>query len=161
VSPRDLVYPEGWAYTKGCFHNKHNSITGLYEEVMTIIIYGGKSVKKKYIVILLIICIVIMLTYKIIAGNIVRDKTYDYLETKGYEQEDISNIEIKHSFLNKLLSYNEWRIFVEFKSEPNIIFAFTYRNKEILKQGVTSTPMLDKNEILDYSNKFNNGEFKK
>jgi len=118
-------------------------------------------VKKKYIVILLIICIVIMLTYKIIAGNIVRDKTYDYLETKGYAQEDISNIEIKHSFLNKLLSYNEWRIFVEFKSEPNIIFAFTYRNKEILKQGVTSTPMLDKNEILDYSNKFNNGEFKK
>ena len=33
--------------------------------------------------------------------------------------------------------------------------------KEILKQGVTSTSMLDKNEILDYSNKFNNGEFKK
>ena len=33
--------------------------------------------------------------------------------------------------------------------------------KEILKQGVTSTSMLDKNEILDYSNKFNNGELKR
>ncbi|MBE5820207.1 MAG: DUF3139 domain-containing protein [Clostridiales bacterium] len=116
--------------------------------------------KKKYILFIIIIIIAIMLFYKLIVGNIIKNKTYDYLESKGYMQEDISNIEIKHSFLNKLLSYNEWRIFVEFNSEPNVIFAFTYRNKEIIKQGVSSDPMLNKEEIREYDDKFNNGELK-
>ena len=117
--------------------------------------------KKKYIVFIIFIIIAMILSYKVIFGNIIRNKTYDYLETKGYMQEDILNIEIKHSFLNKLLSYNEWRIFVEFKSEPNVIFAFTYRDKEIIKQGVSSTPMIDKEEIRYSDNKFNNGELKR
>ena len=115
---------------------------------------------KKYIVLIILIIITIILSYKAIFRNIIKNKTYDYLETKGYIKEDIRNIEIKHSFLNKLLSYNEWRIFVEFESNPNIIFAFTYRNKEIIKQGVSGTPMPNKEEIRDYDNKFNNGEFK-
>lgn len=117
--------------------------------------------KKKYILFIIIIIIAIMLFYKLIVGNIIKNKTYDYLESKGYMQEDISSIEIKHSFLNKLLSYNEWRIFVEFNSEPNVIFAFTYRNKEIIKQGVSSDPMLNKEEIREYDDKFNNGELKR
>jgi len=113
-----------------------------------------------FIIISVIIVILLMFSYKIIFGNIIKNKTYDYLESKGYMQEDISNIEIKHSFLNKLLSYNEWRIFVEFKSEPNIIFAFTYRNKEIIKQGVSGTPMPNKDEIMELDRKFNNSELK-
>jgi len=116
--------------------------------------------KKKVIIFIIIIVILLMFSYKIIFGNIIKNKTYDYLESKGYMQEDISNIEIKHSFLNKLLSYNEWRIFVEFKSEPNIIFAFTYRNKEIIKQGVSGTPMPNKDEIMELDRKFNNSELK-
>ena len=83
-----------------------------------------------------------------------------FLETKGYTKSDISNMEIKHSFLNKILFYNEWIILVEFESESDIIFAFTYRNKEIIKQGVTSDDLLDKDEIREYDEKFKNGELK-
>jgi hypothetical protein len=31
--PANLVFPEGWYFCKHCFRNKHNSSTGLYEEV--------------------------------------------------------------------------------------------------------------------------------
>lgn len=34
VSPKDLTYPEGWYYAKGCFRNKHQSSTGLYDEII-------------------------------------------------------------------------------------------------------------------------------
>lgn len=33
VEPKDLTYPEGWYYAKGCFRNKHTSTTGIYEEI--------------------------------------------------------------------------------------------------------------------------------
>ena len=62
-----------------------------------------------------------------------------------------------HSYLNKLLSYNEWRISVEFEKEPEILFWFTYRDNKIVFQGVSSEPMLDKESILDYSERFKKG----
>ena len=33
TEPKDLIYPEGWYYAKGCFRNKHTSTTGDYYEV--------------------------------------------------------------------------------------------------------------------------------
>jgi len=33
VHPKKLIYPEGWYYAKGMFRNKHNSSTGLYQEI--------------------------------------------------------------------------------------------------------------------------------
>lgn len=33
VEPKDLVYPEGWYYAKGCLRNKHTSTTGMYVEI--------------------------------------------------------------------------------------------------------------------------------
>ena len=33
TEPKDLTYPEGWYYAKGCFRNKHESTTGIYSEV--------------------------------------------------------------------------------------------------------------------------------
>lgn len=36
VKPKDLVYPEGWYYAKGCFSNKHTSTTGAYGEMLMI-----------------------------------------------------------------------------------------------------------------------------
>ena len=33
VEPKDLIYPEGWYYAKGCFRNKHMSTTGIYGEI--------------------------------------------------------------------------------------------------------------------------------
>lgn len=32
TEPENLIYPEGWYYAKGCFRNKHQSTTGMYEE---------------------------------------------------------------------------------------------------------------------------------
>ena len=120
--------------------------------------------KKKTSVIIattILLIIIVVMSYKVIAGKNIKNKAYEFLETKGYNKNDILKIEIRHSFLNKILSYNEWRIFVEFESEPDIIFAFTYRNKEIIKQGVTSDDLLNKDEIRAYDEKFNNGELKR
>jgi hypothetical protein len=33
VEPNELVYPEGWYYGKGAFRNKHESSTGIYDEI--------------------------------------------------------------------------------------------------------------------------------
>lgn len=33
IEPKDLIYPQGWYYSKGSFKNKHLSTTGLYDEV--------------------------------------------------------------------------------------------------------------------------------
>ena len=110
--------------------------------------------------IILVLALAIV-SYKLMANNSIKDKTYSHLETIGYTQNDIDNVEIKHSFINKLLGYNEWRIFVEFESEPDIIFAFTYRDKQIIRQGITSkVTQLDIAEIEEYDSKFDNGELK-
>ena len=86
-------------------------------------------------------------------------KTYIYteLEYRGYTAQDVSEITINHSYINRILSYNEWRISVEFEKKPEVLFWFTYRDNEIVFQGVSSEPMLDKEEIRDYSERFKNG----
>lgn len=33
VHPDQLTYPEGWYFAKGCFRNKHNSSSGIYDEI--------------------------------------------------------------------------------------------------------------------------------
>jgi len=115
--------------------------------------------KRLVFLLVLLLFLAVPMTYKVAAGNAVREETYAFLESKGYTREDLSQVEIKHSFLNRLLSYNEWRIFVTFRSEPDITFAFTRRNGEILRQGVSSASLLDKETILEYERKFDNGEF--
>ena len=86
-------------------------------------------------------------------------KTYTYteLEYRGYTVQDVREITIEHSYLNRFLSYNEWRISVEFEKKPNILFWFTYRDNMIVFQGVSSEPMLDKEAVLNYFEKFKNG----
>ncbi len=102
-----------------------------------------------------------IVSHKVFAGKSIENKTYSHLESLGYVQEDIEDIEIKHSFVNKVLGYNEWRIFVEFEKEPDIIFAFTYRDDQIMRQGITSrVTQLSKEEIYEYDRKFDNGELK-
>ncbi len=118
---------------------------------------------KKFLITLGIVAIIALSTvsYKLVVGNNIKHKTYQHLKTVGYTQNDIKNIEIKHSFINKILSYNEWRIFVEFEKEPDIIFAFTYRNSKIIRQGITSIiTQLEKEEIYEYDRKFDNRELK-
>ena len=40
TEPKDLIYPEGWYYTKGYFTNKHNSTTGAY---VTVLMFNSKG----------------------------------------------------------------------------------------------------------------------
>ena len=107
--------------------------------------------------VILIMCIVALCLNVFIQQKFIRTYTYTELEYRGYTAQDVSEIEIKHSYLNRLLSYNEWRISVEFEKEPDILFWFTYRDNKIIFQGVSSEPMLDKDATLDYSERFKNG----
>lgn len=116
--------------------------------------------KKKFLITFIIILLLLIFGLclnVVIQQKFIKTYTYTELENRGYTTQDVNEIKINHSYLNKLLSYNEWRISVEFKKEPNILFWFTYRDNKIIFQGVSSEPMLDKDEILDYSEKFKSG----
>ena len=113
--------------------------------------------RKKVFITVLIVLIVGLCLNVFIQQKFIKTYTYTELEYRGYTAQDVSEIKIKHSYLNRLLSYNEWRISVEFEKEPNILFWFTYRDNKIIFQGVSSEPMLDKESILDYSKRFKNG----
>jgi len=109
------------------------------------------------IIIILLLLIVGLCLNVFIQRKFIKTYTYTELENRGYTAQDVSEIKINHSYLNKLLSYNEWRISVEFEKEPDILFWFTYRDNKIVFQGVSSESMLDKESTLDYSERFKNG----
>ena len=115
-----------------------------------------KTVFTKTIMVLIVITVVLCLNV-FVQQKFIKTYTYTELEYRGYTAQDISEIKIKHSYLNRILSYNEWRISVEFEKEPNILFWFTYRDNKIIFQGVSSEPMLDKEAVLDYSERFKKG----
>lgn len=114
------------------------------------------KVKKRFTTILIALVVVLCLNV-VVQQKFIKTYTYTELEYRGYIAQDVSEIKIKHSYLNRLLSYNEWRISVEFKEVPDILFWFTYRDNKIIFQGVSADPMLDKDEILDYSEKYKKG----
>jgi len=109
------------------------------------------------IVIILVVFIFLLCMNVLIQQKFIKTYTYTELEYRGYTAQDVREVKIMHSYLNRILSYNEWRISVEFEKEPNILFWFTYKDNKIIFQGVSSEPMLDKEEILDYSERFKNG----
>ena len=116
-----------------------------------------KKVLIRTIIIILLVFIVGLCLNVFIQRKFIKTYTYTELENRGYTTQDVSEIKINHSYLNKILSYNEWRISVEFKKEPDILFWFTYREDKIIFQGVSSEPMLDKESILDYSERYKKG----
>ena len=111
----------------------------------------------KISIIVLLIFIILLCLNVLVQKKFIKTYTYTELENRGYTAQDVSEIKINHSYINRILSYNEWRISVEFEEEPDILFWFTYRDNKIIFQGVSSEPMLDKEEIKDYSEKFKNG----
>ena len=116
--------------------------------------------KKKVLIISGVVLAVIVFALSLnvfIMQKFVKTYTYTELEYRGYTTQDVREIKIKHSYLNRILSYNEWIIFVEFNKKPDILFQFIYRDDKIIFEGVSSEPMLDKEELLDYSERFKNG----
>lgn len=103
--------------------------------------------KKKAFIIGVVVLVVIVFALNLnvfVVKKFIKTYTYAELENRGYTAQDVSEIIIKHSYLNRILSYNEWIISVEFKKEPDVLFRFTYRNDKIIFEGVSSEPMLDK-----------------
>ena len=116
--------------------------------------------RKKILAVALLVLILLAVTLCLnvfVQQKFIKTYTYTELEYRGYAAQDVRDIKIHHSYLNRILSYNEWRISVEFVEVPDILFWFTYRNNQIVFQGVSSEPMLDKEAILDYSERFKNG----
>ena len=124
-------------------------------------IFGGVCMKRKRIFIgitMVLLAIIVALCLNVLVQRkFIKNYTYTELENRGYTAQDVRAVEIKHSYLNRILSYNEWRISVEFEKEPEVFFWFTYRDDKIIFQGVSSEPMLEKESVLDYSERFKNG----
>ena len=118
---------------------------------------GGMMNFKKLFAIIFIILILALSLNVVVQQKFIRTYTYTELEYRGYISQDIHEIEIKHSYLNRLLSYNEWRVSVEFKEVPDVLFWFTYRDNKIVFQGVSSDMIQNKEEYVDYSDRFKNG----
>ena len=119
-----------------------------------------KKTRSKIILVLSIVLISMILALSfnvILSRNTIEDYTTDYIVSQGYPVESIREIGIKHSYLNRILGYNEWRFFAEFYKEPNITFWFSYRNGEIIFEGVASEQQMDKDETIEYCEKFKNG----
>lgn len=117
-------------------------------------------IRKRLLIVTIMVLIVFisMLCVNVfVQQRFIKTYTYTELENRGYSTQDIREIAIKHSYLNRILSYNEWRISVEFEEEPDILFWFTYRDNKIVFQGVSSEAMLDKETVLDYLERFKSG----
>ena len=111
----------------------------------------------KSIVLTFVVLSAVLFLNVLIQRRFIKTYTYTELENRGYTAKDVKEINIKHSYLNRILSYNEWRISVEFEKIPQVLFWFTYRDDKIVFQGVSSEPMPEKEEVLDYSERFKNG----
>ena len=76
------------------------------------------------IIIIFVVIIVVLCLNVWVQQKFIKTYTYTELEYRGYTAQDISEVKIKHSYMNRILSYNEWRISVEFKNQPDILFWF-------------------------------------
>ena len=98
--------------------------------------------KKKVITgccILLVLIILGGFLYVGIGRSNLESKMWDYLKQENYTEADIQNIEVKHSFANILLSYNEWTIEVVYEDEPTSVYKYTLRDGSIVESGVSGT----------------------
>ncbi|HCR82836.1 MAG TPA: hypothetical protein DIW07_05385 [Lachnospiraceae bacterium] len=64
---------------------------------------------------------------------------WEYLDGKGYTQTEIQSIDVNHSFLNIILSYNEWNIKVIYTDEPTSIYSYHIKDGSIAEGGVSGT----------------------
>lgn len=69
----------------------------------------------------------------------IENKMWDYLNQENYSETDVQSIEVKHSFANILLSYNEWIIDVVYGDEPTSVYSYTLKDGNIVESGVSGT----------------------
>lgn len=102
---------------------------------------GVKIAFRKNIIPIIVICTVLLVMsgYVIIGSNNIEKKTWSYLESKGYETEEIQSLKVTHSFLNPILSYDEWKIKVVYVDEPTSVYSYRLVDDEIVEGGVSGT----------------------
>lgn len=91
------------------------------------------------------VVVVVSNLYVVVVSNMIKGKMLDYLKQENYSEPEIQSIKVKHSFINKMLSYSEWKISVVYTDEPESTYRFTLRNGNIVETGVSTT--LDKEEL--------------
>lgn len=104
--------------------------------------------KKKTLIIIdsIVVFIALSSSIYVFAGTKNAEKLmWEYLEAKGYTTEHIENIDVKHSFLNIILSYNEWAIKVQYADEPNALYMFTIKDGQIKEGGISGS--VDKEDL--------------
>ena len=103
--------------------------------------------KKAVIIIVTVLAIVVIspFLYVSIGEKNAEKLMWEHLGNKGYTTEQIKNIDINHSFLNVILSYNEWNIKVQYADEPDAIYGYTIRDGKIVESGVTGD--VDKEDL--------------
>ena len=70
------------------------------------------------------------------------EATLTYLkEHIGYDQNEIKSVEVEHTLMSLILSYDPWIIIVVFEDEPNAIYYYHYEDGVISQSGLSgSTP---------------------
>lgn len=111
---------------------------------------------QKKIMFSLVMILLCSLFYKMFLNQNIEKKAYEYLETKGCTKSHIKTIKIKQSFINRLLSYDEWNIEVNIYNKYQYIF--TYKNKEIVLRGLNDEGKLSKEEYQDLLEEFESGK---
>lgn len=104
--------------------------------------------KRKGFLIVIGILVVIALTcwiYVLVGTKNAENLMGEYLKDKGYSTEQIQTIDVNHSFLNVMLSYNEWNIHVRYVDEPDAIYIYTVKNGQIKDAGVSGS--VDKEDL--------------
>ena len=93
----------------------------------------------------LVIVVISSFLYVFIGEKNAEKLVWEHLENKGYTTEQIKSIDINHSFLNVILSYNEWNIKVQYIDEPDAIYGYTIKDGKIVETGVTGD--VDKEDL--------------
>ena len=99
---------------------------------------------------LLVVIIGCAIFYVASGSSIRKSHTLDYLtNTRGYSESEISSVQVKHSFVSRILGYNSWAILVEFEDEPSVTYEYSFDTKLIT---VTQTGFTggsgDKDELI-------------
>lgn len=99
---------------------------------------------KKWLMPSIVVVLIIMIAlsafgYVGIQGNNIENKMWEYLKENNYEENEIASLKVKHSFMNILLSYNEWTIEVVFEDELTSVYTYSYKDGVIVEGGVYGT----------------------
>ena len=95
-----------------------------------------KNIKNMFIVMLLFI-ILGSLSYVYIGKANINHKLEIHLKDKGYEDSEVKSIKVVHSFLNVVLSFNEWVIRVVYNDEPNAVYFYNYKKGSVFQVGIS------------------------